>query len=145
MRKLLTTISALALFAVMPAMADDDRREWKERRKAAQREWKEDRRDLRRQYRNDQYRYRSNDRDYRYDDDRYDNNPFNNNRYRNDARMQGHRPHDYNGDGVITRNEWPGSSQSFRQLDRDRDGVISQYDRSMNRGSDRRFNNYRYR
>ena len=32
---------------------------------------------------------------------------------------------DTNGDGVISRNEWRGNSQSFRRLDRDGDGVIS--------------------
>src|SRR5688572_24440168 len=46
-------------------------------------------------------------------------------------RTEGHRPHDMNGDGKITRNEWPGNDESFHRLDRDRDGVISQYDRSL--------------
>jgi hypothetical protein len=46
-------------------------------------------------------------------------------------RTEGHRPHDRNGDGRITRNEWPGNDQSFRRLDRDGDGIISQYDRSL--------------
>jgi hypothetical protein len=48
-------------------------------------------------------------------------------------RTEGHRPHDSNGDGVITRHEWPGNDVSFQRLDRDGDGVISRYDRSLNR------------
>ena len=32
---------------------------------------------------------------------------------------------DANGDGVITRQEWRGNDRSFRNHDRNRDGVIS--------------------
>ena len=44
---------------------------------------------------------------------------------------QGHRPHDLNGDGVITRNEWPGNDNSWRRMDRNGDGVISDADRRV--------------
>lgn len=42
---------------------------------------------------------------------------------------EGHRPQDLNGDGVITRNEWPGNDASFRELDRDGDGALTRKDR----------------
>jgi hypothetical protein len=42
---------------------------------------------------------------------------------------EGHRPQDLNGDGVITRNEWPGNDVSFRELDRDGDGALTRKDR----------------
>ena len=42
---------------------------------------------------------------------------------------EGHRPQDLNGDGVITRNEWPGNDVSFRELDRDGDGALTNKDR----------------
>lgn len=58
-------------------------------------------------------------------------------------RTEGHRPHDLNGDGRVTRNEWPGNDTSFRQLDRDGDGVISRYDRELR--SDRRDSTHRSR
>lgn len=43
---------------------------------------------------------------------------------------EGHQPHDLNGDGMIQRQEWPGNETSFRQLDRNRDGVLSDRDRN---------------
>jgi hypothetical protein len=43
---------------------------------------------------------------------------------------EGHRPQDLNGDGVISRKEWPGDDQSFRELDRDGDGMLSSRDRT---------------
>jgi hypothetical protein len=49
-------------------------------------------------------------------------------------RTQGHKPHDANGDGVIDRKEWPGDDKSFEKLDRDRDGKISENDRSLEPG-----------
>jgi hypothetical protein len=49
----------------------------------------------------------------------------------------GHFPHDANGDGIVTRREWPGNDQSFRKLDRNGDGVLSERDRKL-RG-DKRF------
>jgi EF hand len=42
---------------------------------------------------------------------------------------EGHRPQDLNGDGVITRNEWPGNDVSFRELDSDGDGALTKRDR----------------
>ena len=44
---------------------------------------------------------------------------------------KGHRPHDNNGDGIVTRNEWPGDANAFRQLDRNGDGVLSEADRKL--------------
>ena len=41
---------------------------------------------------------------------------------------EGHRSQDLNGDGVITRNEWPGHDVSFRELDRDGDGALTKKD-----------------
>jgi hypothetical protein len=43
----------------------------------------------------------------------------------------GHQPHDQNGDGVVSRNEWPGNDDSFRELDRNKDGVLSEADRRL--------------
>lgn len=42
---------------------------------------------------------------------------------------EGHRPDDLNGDGIISRNEWPGNDASFRELDTDKDGVLTNKDR----------------
>ena len=42
-----------------------------------------------------------------------------------DAAAQDYRTWDRNGDGVITRAEWRGTAQAFRERDWDRDGVIS--------------------
>lgn len=39
------------------------------------------------------------------------------------------RAYDRNGDGVITRNEFPGNDTAFSRLDRNGDGVLSQADR----------------
>lgn len=39
------------------------------------------------------------------------------------------RSYDRNGDGVISRSEFPGSAADFDRLDRNRDGVLSQADR----------------
>jgi hypothetical protein len=39
------------------------------------------------------------------------------------------RGYDRNGDGVITRNEFPGNDVAFSRLDKNRDGVISAADR----------------
>ncbi len=50
---------------------------------------------------------------------------------------EGHRPHDMNGDGVISRQEWPGNDQSFKQLDRDNNGVLDDRDREAVRKSKR--------
>ena len=58
-------------------------------------------------------------------------------------RTEGHRPHDLNGDGRVTRNEWPGNDASFKKLDRDGDGVISRYDRELH--PDRSYSTYRSR
>lgn len=44
---------------------------------------------------------------------------------------QGHRPQDLNGDGVITRKEWPGDDASFRREDSNHDGVITDADRQL--------------
>ena len=66
-------------------------------------------------------------------------------RYRNSpmrrGTMQGHYPHDANGDGVVSRREWPGNGNAFRQLDRNRDGVLSGADRRL-RGNQRYYDNY---
>lgn len=48
-------------------------------------------------------------------------------------RTEGHRPHDDNGDGLISRSEWPGNDVSFRELDWDGDGLLSDRDRRMRR------------
>ena len=50
---------------------------------------------------------------------------------------EGHRPQDINGDGVISRREWPGNDVSFRELDRDHDGVLTDRDRRLGRESSR--------
>lgn len=42
---------------------------------------------------------------------------------------EGHQPHDLNGDGQITRNEWPGNDTSYRQMDTNGDGVLTKKDR----------------
>ena len=39
-----------------------------------------------------------------------------------------HRGYDTNNDGFISRQEWRGNDTSFRQLDRNGDGVISRHD-----------------
>jgi hypothetical protein len=44
---------------------------------------------------------------------------------------QGHQPHDRNGDGVVSRDEWPGTAESFRRLDRDKDGLLTGRDRRL--------------
>ena len=46
-------------------------------------------------------------------------------------RTEGHKPQDQNGDGRISRNEWPGNDESFRRLDRNSDGVITSADRKL--------------
>ena len=53
-------------------------------------------------------------------------------------RTEGHRPQDLNGDGRITRKEWPGNDTSFKELDRNGDGVITDYDRNYNRSTRQR-------
>jgi hypothetical protein len=50
---------------------------------------------------------------------------------------EGHRPQDMNGDGVISRNEWPGNDVSFRELDLDHDGVLTDRDRRLSREGSR--------
>lgn len=52
-------------------------------------------------------------------------------------RTEGHRPQDLDGNGIITRNEWPGNDTSFRQLDWDGDGVLSDRDRRRSRDAGR--------
>jgi hypothetical protein len=55
---------------------------------------------------------------------------------------EGHRPQDLNGDGVISRNEWPGNDVSFRELDTDRDGVLTKRDRGYSaQGDDSQMHN----
>ena len=44
---------------------------------------------------------------------------------------RGHQPHDLNGDGVVTRKEWPGNDESFAELDRDGNGVLNDRDRPL--------------
>jgi hypothetical protein len=44
---------------------------------------------------------------------------------------EGHRPQDLNGDGVISRHEWPGNDVSFAALDRDGNGVLDKRDRGV--------------
>ena len=44
---------------------------------------------------------------------------------------EGHRPQDLNGDGVISRHEWPGNDTSFAELDRDGNGVLDKKDREV--------------
>lgn len=44
---------------------------------------------------------------------------------------RGHIPHDTNGDGVVSRHEWPGNDQSWRNQDRNGDGVINDIDRQI--------------
>jgi hypothetical protein len=56
---------------------------------------------------------------------------------------EGHRPQDLNGDGVITRNEWPGNDESFRQVDTDGDGVLTKKDRGYGAPGDRPVNDYK--
>ncbi|HYP08146.1 MAG TPA: hypothetical protein VER03_18075 [Bryobacteraceae bacterium] len=64
---------------------------------------------------------------------------------------EGHRPQDLNGDGIITRNEWPGNDQSFKQLDEDGDGSLTNKDRGWGaQGGEKRMyerpvNDYRTR
>lgn len=41
------------------------------------------------------------------------------------------RAYDRNGDGMITRNEFPGDSNAFSRLDRNRDGVLTNADRNV--------------
>lgn len=53
------------------------------------------------------------------------------NRYGWPRATQGHVPHDLNGDGLITRREWPGNSVSFRRMDRNGDGIITDADRQL--------------
>jgi hypothetical protein len=50
---------------------------------------------------------------------------------------RGHRPHDNSGDGVVTRDEWPGNDNSFRKLDRNGDGKLSDEDRKLQRKDSR--------
>ena len=47
-------------------------------------------------------------------------------RGRDESRFRGM---DRDGNGVITRDEWSGNDKSFKKLDRNRDGVISNADR----------------
>jgi hypothetical protein len=44
---------------------------------------------------------------------------------------EGHRAQDLNGDGVISRHEWPGNDASFAELDLDRNGVLDKRDRAL--------------
>jgi hypothetical protein len=60
------------------------------------------------------------------------------NEYPAARRTEGHRPQDLNGDGRITRNEWPGNDASFRRLDRNADGAITDYDRNYSRSTRQR-------
>ena len=41
------------------------------------------------------------------------------------AQNRGSHPDDANGDGIISRTEWRGDPRSFRDQDRNRDGVLS--------------------
>jgi hypothetical protein len=43
----------------------------------------------------------------------------------------GHQPKDQNGDGVVSRDEWPGDDKAFGALDRNGDGVLSSADREL--------------
>jgi hypothetical protein len=56
---------------------------------------------------------------------------------------RGHRPHDDNGDGVVTRNEWPGDDDSFKRLDRNGDGSLSRADRQVKPRTERRLHRQR--
>lgn len=44
---------------------------------------------------------------------------------------RGHKPTADNGDGVVSRKEWPGKDSSFRKLDTNHDGVVSPADRQV--------------
>jgi hypothetical protein len=82
-----------------------------------------------------------NGRNYRYERDQYQRDRYgyygDQNRYNSSRTMRGHRPFDNNGDGVVTRREWPGNGNSFRRLDRDHDGVLSERDRRLQRRDSR--------
>jgi hypothetical protein len=118
MRRLSVLLSLFAFLAATPAMYAKDGNNGNGKSKAKQ-EWK-----------------RKTDNEWRRDTDR--NRTVRNRDWDRDddlggwaRRTEGHRPHDMNGDGRITRNEWPGNDVSFRRLDRNGDGVISEYDRSL--------------
>jgi hypothetical protein len=54
---------------------------------------------------------------------------------------QGHFPHDANGDVIVSRSEWPGNDDTFRRLDRNGDGVLSEADRKLR--ADKRYHERR--
>jgi hypothetical protein len=120
MRKLSVLFSLFAFLMIAPADAKNaDKDNGKQK---AKNEWRKTDKDEDRERKRDTDRERNRREDYRYEDE--------------DLagwarRTEGHRPHDRNGDGLITRNEWPGNDVSFRRLDRNGDGVISKYDRSL--------------
>lgn len=111
MRKMLACLPLLAFLAV-PTMAEEDRdsKRYKNRERDA----------VERRDRTERDRYG--------DNDSLDSLP---------RETRGHQPHDSNGDGVVSRREWPGNSQSFRNLDRNGDGVLSERDRRLQRRDSR--------
>ena len=124
MRRLTLLLSCFVLLSGLPVDAKNDKNNGKGNGNGNKHGWKKN---------TDREMQRRTDRG-RVNDD-YD--------YGMPRRTEGHRPHDLNGDGRVTRNEWPGNDTSFRQLDRDGDGVISHYDRELQ--SDRRNSTYRSR
>lgn len=46
-------------------------------------------------------------------------------------KTEGHKPVDKDGDGVISRDEWPGDDESFKSLDVDKNGILDDRDRKL--------------
>ena len=105
-------VPALALALAAPAAAKDNKNK-------RDKEWNKARREsAARVYEDDRY------------GDRYGSSRVDNNRFRGIDR---------NGDGVITRKEWPGNDKSFNQHDLNRDGVLAGREvRAGSRRDDRR-------
>ena len=118
LRKLLTCLPLLGMMA-FPAAADDDDDRRKKHRRAGKDavEWRDRSERQRYGYRADPYSW--------------------------PRETRRHRPHDNNGDGVVSRNEWPGNLNSFRSLDRNGDGVLSEADRRWQRNDSRVHRHYR--
>jgi hypothetical protein len=121
LRKLITTLPLAAALLVLPAEAENGnkRRTEKEKHSQGKSNHKVSERDNWGDRDAVQYRSRTErERFYNY-----------NNQYGWPRATQGHVPNDLNGDGIITRREWPGNTVSFRRLDRNGDGVITSADR----------------
>ena len=110
LRKLLTSLPLLAL-TILPTMASAG--DWNGRN-----------------YRNERDRYER---------DRYDRNRdgYYGDQYRYNSPGTYRRPMAGNRDGVVTRREWRGNNNSFRRLDRNHDGVLSEADRRQQQRDNR--------